>query len=55
MSELDQAILEAIKMIIDKSEGYQVSYDVKHTLEKDLFKKEGIKRICVDVILSKAV
>ena len=55
MEELDKAILGAIKLIIEKSGGYQISYDVKHTLEKDFFRKEGIRRICIDVTLSKSV
>jgi hypothetical protein len=52
MSELDLSILEAIKLITTKATGYQVSYDVKTLIEKDFFRKEGVKKILIDISLT---
>lgn len=55
INELDLTILEAIKMITSEASGYRVSYTVSTTVEKDLFRKEGIKKVSIDITLSKRV
>jgi len=50
-SKLQLAILDAIKLITENTNS-QVSYDVRHTIEMNLFKKSGKSQITIAITLS---
>lgn len=55
VNNLNAAILKAIGTIVDASDEFQVSYDVRHQVDKELFKKEATKKVVIEITLSKQV